>query len=253
MIERLVRVVAGDTADARVVADEAPAVLETVRLKAHKCRTVPFVAHHGVPGAVTLSAEVRDLLGIEMLQRSGKRFEVFLRGIGHVLLRAGMTVFAFKAGNHLCWIEFLSRGNAAAVAVEAGAGFPEGQLAPHGLGEIVRGDLLVARRDGEAVRAREVTDEALVVVAVLLEYPCLRVLAEDPMDGECHGFGPVGNRVGALAVFGLHLVGVRADLDAEVAVRVQCRVCALRLHRVAHRRDCEGGGHAVVTGCASDR
>src|SRR5580698_9194051 len=62
----LMRIVAGKAADARVIADKAFAVFKSIGLKSHEGGTVPFVAHHGVPGAMTLSAEVGYLFGIEM-------------------------------------------------------------------------------------------------------------------------------------------------------------------------------------------
>ena len=64
----LMRVVACKTANARVVADKAFAVFKAIGLKSYEGRTVPFVSQHGVPGAMTLSAEVGDLFGIEMLE-----------------------------------------------------------------------------------------------------------------------------------------------------------------------------------------
>src|SRR5579859_4325662 len=81
----LVRIVAGKAADARVIADKAFAVFKAIGLKSHKGRPVPFITHHRVPGAMTLSAEVGDLFGIEMLEGWRDGLEIFLCSVGHVL------------------------------------------------------------------------------------------------------------------------------------------------------------------------
>lgn len=61
----LVGVVAGEAADALVVADEALAVFKAVGLKADEGRALPVVADYSFPGAMTLAAEGGDLLGVE--------------------------------------------------------------------------------------------------------------------------------------------------------------------------------------------
>ena len=86
VVYRLMRIVAGKTTDPRVIADEAFADFKAIRLKAHEGRAVPFVAHHGVPGAMTLAAEIGDLFGVETLEHFWEGLEVFLRRVGHVPL-----------------------------------------------------------------------------------------------------------------------------------------------------------------------
>lgn len=66
VIRGLVRIMAGDTTDPRIAADEAAAVFQAVGLEANEGGAMPFVTHHGVPGAMTLAAEVGDLLGVKM-------------------------------------------------------------------------------------------------------------------------------------------------------------------------------------------
>ena len=61
-------VMAGDATDARVIADEALAERHAVGLETDEGRAVPAIAHHGVEGAMALSAEVGDLLGVQVLQ-----------------------------------------------------------------------------------------------------------------------------------------------------------------------------------------
>ena len=68
VIECLMRIVARDAADARVASDEAFAECHAVRLEADEGRSMPAIAHYGVEGAMTLTAEVGDLLGVEVLQ-----------------------------------------------------------------------------------------------------------------------------------------------------------------------------------------
>jgi len=94
MLYRLMRIVTGQATDARIVANEAPAILKPIRLEAHKRRALPVVARHNVKGAMTLAAEARDLFGVHLLQRRRQRLEVVIGGVGPVQLRAHVAVLA---------------------------------------------------------------------------------------------------------------------------------------------------------------
>ena len=76
----------GSATDARVVADEALAERHAVGLKTDEGRAVPAIAHDGVKGAMASTAEVGNLLGVQVFQRGWKRLEVVACCIGHVLL-----------------------------------------------------------------------------------------------------------------------------------------------------------------------
>ena len=122
---------------------------------------------------MALSAEIRDLLGIKMLEGFGECFEIVMRCISHVLLRTGMASFAIQTRNNPGWLEFFTRIDSSAVAIEAGASLPDWQLATHGLSEIVRSNFLITWSDSESFDAGEKTDHALVEVPILLKHPGL--------------------------------------------------------------------------------
>jgi hypothetical protein len=56
------RIVAGHTTDARIRAIEASAVGQPVWLKAHVGLSSPMGAYNGLPAAVALPAEIRNVL-----------------------------------------------------------------------------------------------------------------------------------------------------------------------------------------------
>jgi hypothetical protein len=58
--EVFVRIVTSDAADARVSAVEAAAISKAIGLKADIRQAAPTVADYRFPGAVTLSAEIRE-------------------------------------------------------------------------------------------------------------------------------------------------------------------------------------------------
>lgn len=248
VLESLVRIVAGHATDAGIIADETLAERQAVGLEADKGGSVPAIAHDGVKGAMTLSTEARNLFSVEMLERWRKRLEVVACGIGHVLLRTGVAVFAAKSGNDLRSIEFVA--DAGSVTVEAGARLPDWKAPPHRLLNGVRCDSLISRCCSERAVAREVAYEALVEMTVLLEDPCLRVLTKDPVDGESDGTGSVGDGIRAAAIPSLNGVSVWAECDGEVGTGGEQWVCAIRFHGVAHWSGSERVGDSGVASCA---
>ena len=80
------------------------------------------------------------------------------------------------ARNDLRRDKFFAGCDAAAVTVEAGARFPDRKWAAHRLGQVVRGDYLVAGRDRESIGAGKVAHEAFEEVTVFLKHPRLRTL-----------------------------------------------------------------------------
>lgn len=148
-IGRLMRVMTCKATDARIIAYEAFAVAKAVRLEADKCRTLPVVAHDQIPGAMTLTAEVRNLVRIHALQRPGIRSEVAQRRIRHVLQRAFMTALAGDARSQLIQREFFAGNRIRRVAVEAVPSLPERQFPSHRLSERVWRYAGVSGRGGE--------------------------------------------------------------------------------------------------------
>ena len=66
-------IVTGNTADSRVRAVETLAVRQTIRCETHIHFPPPVISDHCLPGAMTMAAKVRDILGGELAQtrRSG--------------------------------------------------------------------------------------------------------------------------------------------------------------------------------------
>ena len=124
-----------------------------------------------------------------------------------------MTSLAIHARYDLRRDEFFAGGNVAAVTVEAGARFPEGKLAAHRLGQVVRGDYLIAGRDSETIGTGKVADEAFEEVTVFLKHPRLRMLPEDPLDRNTKRGGSIGDGVGALPIPGLDRVRITTNLS----------------------------------------
>ena len=73
---------------------------------------------------MALSAEIRSLLGVEMLERLRQCLEVVLSRIGHMLLRTSMAMLAIQSGNNLRWLKLFTGFDPGAVTIEAGAGLP---------------------------------------------------------------------------------------------------------------------------------
>lgn len=185
-----------------------------------------------------------------MLERFWEGLEVLLRRIGHVLLGTGMAPLADEAWLDFSGNEFFAGSDAAAMTVKACACFPKGKLASHCFGQVVGRDYLVARCNGEPIGAREVAHQAFIVVAISLEYPCLRAQPEDPFDWKGKRAGSIGNGVGALAIPGLYGVRIATDLGGQIRVCIQCGVQPLGLHRMPHGRGCIGSCDAFMAGRA---
>jgi len=159
-----------------------------------------------------------------------------------------MAVCAFEARRDLRDVELLV--NSSGVAVEAYAGLPDRQTSSHGFFDRVRRNALVARRCGKRVLAWEVADEALEEVAVFLEHPGLRVLAEDPVDGKSQCVCSVSDGVSAVPVAGLDSVGVCAQLYGEGRMRREQGIGPIGFHGVAHGGSAEGVRYPCVACCA---
>lgn len=64
----LMRIVAGDAADARVGAIETFAVGQAVGLETNVGLAFPMGAYDGFPASMTLTAEVRDVFGLKLAE-----------------------------------------------------------------------------------------------------------------------------------------------------------------------------------------
>ena len=107
MVGLLMRIVARQAADPRVIAHKASADRQPIGLEAHIRRPMKVVPHRGVPGAMTLTAEISDVLSAHGLERLGKRREVIAGGVGHVSIGAGMTSFAPHSRTKIVEIQLL--------------------------------------------------------------------------------------------------------------------------------------------------
>ena len=69
----LMRIVARNTADTRIGSVKALAISQTIGLEANVDDTAGMISYHRFPGAMTLAAEVRDLLRGQLLQIRRRR------------------------------------------------------------------------------------------------------------------------------------------------------------------------------------
>jgi len=72
-LQRLVRIMTPDAADSPIPSVEAFTILQPVRLKSNIALASNAHSYDRRPGAMTLSAEVRNLLGGKLLQIAGSR------------------------------------------------------------------------------------------------------------------------------------------------------------------------------------
>jgi hypothetical protein len=183
VIDGLMRVVARQTTDPLVV-HEASTVLKAVRLESNIGLTVPVVAHGGIPGAMTLAAEIRSFGGAHLAERFGNRGEFSAWGVRQVLLRPLMAALTSQTGPEFFQSQTRTGGCAAGVTVEALQGFPDRELAAHRFRQVVRGNFLIPRGGCERLVTLVIAHQAFVEIPILLKNPGLGMLAKDPANGQ---------------------------------------------------------------------
>ncbi len=94
----LVRIVAGDAADPGVGAVEAFAIGETVGLEANIGLAMPVAAHHCLPTAMALSAEIRQVFGGQAAELLRHGAHVAFDHAGEMGAGADVAVFAGDTG-----------------------------------------------------------------------------------------------------------------------------------------------------------
>src|ERR1700733_8117291 len=75
----VMRIVAGETTDARIRSVEAPAVGQPIGLESYVDLAMKVASHYRLPRAMTLATEIRDILG--------RQFPKFRRRGGEISLQ----------------------------------------------------------------------------------------------------------------------------------------------------------------------
>lgn len=129
--------------------------------------------------------------------------------------RAGVTVFAGKAGLGCRQVQLVVDHRIGGVTAEAHPGFIVADRAANGLLEILWLPLIVSRGDGKPVDGGVIAHLAFEKLAVPLQHQSLRLRTHRPADRNANGLCAVGHGVGALACASLKRVGVGSAAEGH--------------------------------------